>query len=383
MASSSVSDFSLGAFIKYDKMGENSGSVGASAGISFTDTYVVTEKVHGANFCIIASRSDDFMSVKFAKRTAVLGSMDDAEDFYSCRSTGLLRRLTPCGAAVLERLVGNDSGDSPVKAVHIYGELFGGSYPHPDVQAIPGMEPVQIGVWYAPDLHFMAFDVVVETCRGRSYLPFDNARNTCVQSGLMFAEPLFRGTLAQCVDYKIEFTTTIPRRLGLPPIPLNADCSESNLAEGCVVRPEIEPTCRISGVRAGKESMRGLFKRKIAQFSEKRYQNDNWKKGKDGGGGEGFSVTPEELTRIEILALITEQRLDNVLSKIGRVNARDQQACRQLLEDFKQDVRESLEESDIDILRGSVGLEADLDTMSKDLIKQRLLVKSGKCRQAA
>eukprot|EP00930_Biecheleria_cincta_P001774 TRINITY_DN102874_c0_g1_i1.p1 TRINITY_DN102874_c0_g1~~TRINITY_DN102874_c0_g1_i1.p1 ORF type:complete len:379 (-),score=66.83 TRINITY_DN102874_c0_g1_i1:87-1223(-) len=366
---------SPGAFVKYEKMGDNSGSVGASAGISFKDAYVVTEKVHGANFCIIASKLNDSISVKFANRTAIVGSMDEAENFYSCRSTGLLRRLTPCGAAVLEKLADNYSDDSPVHAVHIYGELFGGSYPHPDVEAIPGMEPVQIGVWYAPDLHFMAFDVVAETCSGRSYLPYDNARNLCVQCGLMFAEPLFRGTLAQCLDFKIEFTTTIPGRLGLPAIPLDVDGTESNLAEGCVVRPEMEPTCRLSGVRAGKESMRGLFKRKISQFSEKRYQNDDWQRGKNGGGGEGFSLTAEELARIEIAALITEQRLDNVLSKVGRVNVRDQKACRQLLEDFKQDVRESLEEADLGVLTGSVGLETDLDGMSKDLIKHRLLAR--------
>merc|ERR1712060_1002264 len=98
------------------------------------------------------------------------------------------------------------------------------------------------------------------------------------------------------------------------------------------------PTCLASSARAGKESTRGLFKRKIAQFSEKRYQNDEWKKGKAGGGGRAPQLAAEELTRVEMMALVTEQRLANVLSKTGRVDPGDRAACRQLLEDLKEDV---------------------------------------------
>jgi len=330
----------------------------------------VTEKVHGANFCIIAAfDAHGGPVVHFAKRTAILGGADDAEDFYSCRSTGLLRELAPRGEAVLRHFAAGPRGDA-VQAVHIYGELFGGAYPHADVPKPPGIEPVQMGIWYAPDLQFMAFDVALETQAGRAYTSFDLARQACMDCGLLFAEPLFRGSLAECLDFEIEFETTIPSRLGLPPL-LPGDTR--NLAEGVVLRPQVEPARSSSQARVGKESLRGLFKRKIPQFSEKRYQNDDWKRGKAGGGGRGNStVNEEELAGIEIAAMVTEQRLASVLSKIGRVDPKDKEACRSLLEDLKQDVRESLDASDLEVLGNSTKLEADLDAWCRALITQEL-----------
>eukprot|EP00427_Karlodinium_veneficum_P052924 CAMPEP_0169371354 /NCGR_PEP_ID=MMETSP1017-20121227/35848_1 /TAXON_ID=342587 /ORGANISM="Karlodinium micrum, Strain CCMP2283" /LENGTH=353 /DNA_ID=CAMNT_0009469837 /DNA_START=54 /DNA_END=1114 /DNA_ORIENTATION=+ len=343
-----------GSFVKYDKMGESSGSTGAAAGKLFIDSYVVTEKVHGANFCVIASKPspNSAVIVRFAKRTAIIGGIEDAEDFYGCRSAGLLRHLAPSAEGAFQILEASDSQESPLQAVHVYGELFGGCYPHQDVPAIPGLRPRVVEDIYLSD---MAADV-------------------CRESGFMFAETLFRGTLAECSDFEIEFETTIPCRLRLPPLPLGAS-GERNLAEGCVVRPVGEPPSHLEGVRAGKESTRGLFKRKIAQFSEKRYQNEDWKKGK-AGAEVHYSMPVEELVSIEVVASVTEQRLDNVLSKIGRVDIRDQQGCRRVLEDFKQDVRESLEDADLEVLRGSADLEETLDKLSRSLIKQRLLGKN-------
>jgi hypothetical protein len=137
-----------GAFVKYEKMSETSGSTGAAAGKSFPDSYIVTEKVHGANFCVIASQTslDPAPIVKFAKRTAILGGPEDAEDFYGCRSAGLLRQLAPMAEEAFQMLAAADSQESPLRAVHIYGELFGGCYPHPDIPAIPGIQPVQVGI---------------------------------------------------------------------------------------------------------------------------------------------------------------------------------------------------------------------------------------------
>jgi hypothetical protein len=42
-----------------------------------------------------------------------------------------------------------------------YGELLGGSYPHPAVPAVPGLSPVQTGIWYTPGLAWVAFDALV------------------------------------------------------------------------------------------------------------------------------------------------------------------------------------------------------------------------------
>jgi len=151
---------------------------------------------------------------------------------------------------------------------------------------------------------------------------------------------------------------------------------EPNLAEGVVVRPQVEPTLSAVEARSGsgKVSLRGLFKRKIPQFSEKRYQNGDWKAGKTGGGGR-VVIDEEQLAGIEIAASATEQRLASVMSKIGRVDPKDQVACRGLLEDLKEDVREALDDNDLGVLRGSAKLQADLDEMCKALIRQELLGK--------
>ena len=62
------------------------------AGVGASSAYIVTEKVHGANFSIIAAfDAHGGPVVHFAKRTAILGGAHNAEDFYICRSTGLLR----------------------------------------------------------------------------------------------------------------------------------------------------------------------------------------------------------------------------------------------------------------------------------------------------
>lgn len=296
------------------------------------NAYIVTEKIHGANFCIIASLArgtDGDLDIQFAKRTAILGRAGDAEDFYSCRSAGLLRELEPRVCAVFRHL---HARDPALAAVHIYGELYGGRYPHAQVAAESRLQPVQIGVWYSPNLQFQAFDVAVETHKSRAFLDFRLARQACESCELKFAAPLHVGTLAECLDFPIEFETTIPARLGLPQIPVLSDGTR-NLAEGVVIRPASEPLPGESAPCGGssKTTTRGLFKRKIEAFSEKKYQNDEWRKGKGGGAGTSSSVGAQELVSYEIAACVTEQRLANVLSKTGHVDPRDKAACRQLL----------------------------------------------------
>jgi hypothetical protein len=40
------------------------------------------------------------------------------------------------------------------RQLSVYGELFGGSYPHPFVPVEEAVSAVQTGVWYAPDVEF-------------------------------------------------------------------------------------------------------------------------------------------------------------------------------------------------------------------------------------
>lgn len=368
-----------GSFVAYDKMEQASGKVGAVAGLrprsTESDSYVVTEKVHGANFCAIAAFPGDVgptapVEVRFAKRNAIIGTAEDAQDLFGCRSSGLLAALVPRVEAVLRRMTQEvEEGQAAIVGVHIYGELFGGAYPHPDVEAVEGLRPVQAGVWYAPDLHFRGFDVAVEELSteglSRRYLDFNVAREVCLSAGLEFVEPLFQGTLAECLEIPYEFETTVPARLGLPPLPPGSDV---NLAEGVVIRPAKEPRQPQTTTVNFKDSLRGLFKRKPAAFSERQYQNDD---GKAGG-------SQEDLAWIEISALITEQRLANVLSKTGRVDPTDDRAFRQLLKDFKEDVVDELGDgTEAQLLRESPALQVELYKACRRVIARVLLTDLG------
>eukprot|EP00428_Durinskia_dybowskii_P024301 CAMPEP_0170246778 /NCGR_PEP_ID=MMETSP0116_2-20130129/23176_1 /TAXON_ID=400756 /ORGANISM="Durinskia baltica, Strain CSIRO CS-38" /LENGTH=408 /DNA_ID=CAMNT_0010497655 /DNA_START=91 /DNA_END=1317 /DNA_ORIENTATION=+ len=369
-----------GSFVKYDKMELGSGLVGAAATTDEANRYVVTEKVHGANFCVIASFTDNDssqnapVSVKFAKRTAVIGGAEDGEDFFSCRSVGLLRALAPRAELALRRLA-QDGADAEgnVRAVHIYGELFGGAYPHPEVDVVDGLRPVQKGVWYSPSLEFIGFDMAVERASAdgcgssRSFLDFSYAKSTCEACGFLFVQPLCSGSLAECLEFDYEFETTIPPLLGLPALPLGAAGGGDgrNLAEGVVVRPAREPRS-LRGSRSSRGA-RGLFKRKIAAFSESQYQNNDWRQGKAGGGGAG-QIGEESLVEYEIIALVTQQRLANVLSKTGRVDSTDRAACRALLQAFKDDVVEDMAAGDVATLRRSPTLAGLLDRLCRKVI---------------
>ena len=136
----------------------------------------------------------------------------------------------------------------------------------------------------------------------------------------------------RCSSFSPRFGSTLPARLGLPP--LDAD---SNLAEGIVVRAAREPL----------SAPRRMFKVKIPEFAETRYVHDDWRSaragGCDAGGGPSFSERAAHL-RWEALAAVTEQRLASVISKVGCVDAADRAACRRLLQLFVEDVEAELVE---------------------------------------
>ena len=95
--------------------------------------FVVQEKIHGANF----SFWSDATKTVCAKRS---GFIKEAEAFYGFQS-------------VLKKYHGNLRSlflflqeDRDAKEVVVYGELYGGVYPHPEVPRIDNSSKVQSGV---------------------------------------------------------------------------------------------------------------------------------------------------------------------------------------------------------------------------------------------
>ena len=309
---------------RYPKIAESSAAAPASV---TTGQWLCTEKIHGANFSVMATAEGD---VHFASRS---GTLAEDDNFFGYRSQGLDAYLRPRALALRQALLQSGASDDGA-AVTVYGELYGGEYPHPEVQvASGGVGPVQRGVWYSPSLSFMGFDVAISDGTGARYLSFDSARDAAKEAGFCFVAPVFRGTLAECLDCNVRFASTVPATHGLPPL-----VDVPNWAEGLVVRPATEPR---------EASARGLIKRKIPEFSERQYANDAWRGARHGetthagGGGMSWAVK-EELLRYEMLAAINQQRLDSVASKIGRVDPTNKVACRRLLDDFMLDVAEAL-----------------------------------------
>ena len=116
-------------FRTYPKIGGHAESTGG--------TWVATEKIHGANF-VVGVAGDE---IEFGKRKSWLAPEDA---FFGWQ---LLARELADPVRALARAAG-------AAQVICFGELFGGAYPHPDVDAIPGLSAVQTGIWYSPELRW-------------------------------------------------------------------------------------------------------------------------------------------------------------------------------------------------------------------------------------
>jgi len=247
--------------------------------------YVVQEKVHGANVCLIT----DGKTVSFGKRT---GLVEADEKFYDYEE--LLERYAP-------KIISLFSAIPDIKTLIVFGEMFGGKYPHPDVKNNNKTMVIQKGVYYCPNHEFYAFDLYVVNEETGRYLTLDDANALFEREDFFYAKTLFRGTLKECLRYPNDSPTQIAAWLGLPPI-------EDNICEGVVIRPVVT-TYLHNGSRV-------LLKSKNARFAEKKAVKKREPK---------LFVEPsysEELNNLlpVVEQYITENRLNNVVSKIGHVS---------------------------------------------------------------
>jgi len=139
-----------------------------------------------------------------------------------------------------------------LEKISIYGELFGGIYPHPEEKDL-GYQPIQRGVYYCPNIEFYAFDIELHT-PARSWMNYEEVIVILKQHEFFYAKPLLTGTLSECFAFDIKQNSTIPELLGLKPI-------KQNQMEGVVIKT-VEPV-----IIPGKGS-RAIFKHKNAKFEE-------------------------------------------------------------------------------------------------------------------
>lgn len=250
--------------------------------------YVVQEKVHGSN----ASFLCDGQEVQFAKRTSVVSK---EEKFYN------YEELLEAYSERVILLFANVQARYPdVKSISVFGEMFGGSYPHPDVARIGRLTAIQKGVFYTPKHEFYGFDIYIFTENEEKYLTVNETNEIFEQEGFFYAKTLLQGSLAECLRYPDSFESLIPKELGLPPI-------EGNICEGVVIRP-IEPKFFRNGARV-------LIKNKNERFAEKKSVRKR---------DMLLIEKPEYSKELQVLideatCFVTENRLNNVISHIGEV----------------------------------------------------------------
>jgi len=220
------SDMQKWEYISYEKIPEhiNQWNLTKSDYRNFKKTdWVVTEKIHGANFGIVT----DGLEVRFAKRKEFL---DSEEDFFGYH---LLRDKLVLQAEEIFNILQVEKNN--LQKIFIYGELFGGEYPHPEVNPVSGVQAIQTGVYYSPDIKYCGFDIaVIENGNydEKVYLDYSIALQLFEKVRIMAAKPLFIGKYEDATAYNIEFESTIPAILNLPQL------QENNKAEGIIIKPD-------------------------------------------------------------------------------------------------------------------------------------------------
>lgn len=251
--------------------------------------YVVQEKIHGSNLCFIT----DGKTISVAKRTELIAA-DEVFFNYQLVQDKYSEKILDIYKVVAEKF--------NAQTVTLFGELFGGGYPHPDTPQDVNGKLVQRGIYYSLTNDFYAFDILIDN---EKYLDVETVSELFENHGFVYAKPLYKGTLNECLNYSNTFKTTLPTIFGLPEL-------EGNICEGVIIRP-IQPSFLRTGSRI-------LIKNKNEKWSENNKYIDRSILNKLLHESEELSEEALLLCE-EIYKLITTNRLDNLISKIGTVDS--------------------------------------------------------------
>lgn len=241
------------------------------------EPYIVTEKIHGANFGIHYSSSAPIP--KFSRRN---GFLQEGEDFYNHTS-------------MIESFI--DSGDHlkalfpDASVIRIYGEIFGG---YLDGVQMQGAKRVQGSVFYSPKNEFMAFEVQVDDV----VLSVVETVAILHRVGIPFVPIVgWAESLTQALDFPNDTNSAVPALLGY-------ESPLVNIKEGNVILP-VKHLVFSNGNKV-------ILKDKNDKFKESKTPRP--------------TSTPVKLSEQggellnELLSHVTENRLENVLSKEQKDN---------------------------------------------------------------
>jgi len=186
--------------------------------------WVAHEKIHGSNASFYVSEDGVYAR---ASRNRSLG---EGDGHYGIRK--IQERLDGALCEIYEACVPHfervDKDFNPY--IIIYGEVFGGSYPHPDVKPMDGTRKVQSGVFYSADNEFLVFDIRVVKGQDKNEYLTPSQLAKVVSESLRVPE-ILKSTLEECLALDVEFETKVPTHLGLP------TRENPTITEGIVIRP--------------------------------------------------------------------------------------------------------------------------------------------------
>ncbi|AZA92404.1 RNA ligase, Rnl2 family [Chryseobacterium nakagawai] len=270
------------------------------------EVFIVQEKVHGANFSFFT----DGKEIKIAKRTAFI---EKEEKFYNAHQ--ILEQYRKNVINLFQKV---KTIYPNVETVVIYGELFGGSYNHKEVEPVENAIKVQKGIEYAPYNDFYAFDIKLN---GVTYLDTDIINSIFEKTGFFYAKTLFEGTLEEALRFPNVFNSKIPTWLGLPEM--------NNMCEGTIIKT-LKTKYFGNGARVilKNKNEKWIEKSKMVKKERKATQKQV-----------DFSETAQNIWG-EIQQYVTANRLNNVVSKIGEFEPK---MIGKVIDLFAQDILEDFE----------------------------------------
>lgn len=299
--------------------------------------WVVTEKVHGANFSFVYEKGN----LKFAKRKEYLSWTDDFFGFQL-----VVNKLEDRILRLFEKL----SSEIVAEKYIIYGELFGGKYPHPEVEPVKDLYAIQTGVYYTPSIEFCAFDIALETdgTASKYYLDYETAIGYFEKFGIFYAKPLFTGKFNEALNFNIRINSAVPKEFNLPEI-------SDNLIEGVVVKP-FNQTVHTSFLRP-------IVKLKNPEFDEedKFHEAEKW------SFVPSISSKTEDLSFIleELRNYITLNRLKSAVSKTGKPDIGNPHRMSEIKTELLEDAITDFNENNNHLLN-------DLSQSEKEWIRERI-----------
>lgn len=327
-------------FSGYEKMPNNLKKLGLSES-DFSKMeklkWVVTEKVHGANFSFVYENG----SLKFAKRKEYLNWTDDFFGFQL-----VVSKLENNILRLFEKL----SSDIAAEKYIIYGELFGGKYPHPEVEPVKDVHAIQTGVYYTPDIEFCAFDIAIETdgTASKYYLDYESSVAYFDEFKIFYAKPLLIGKFNEAMNFNIRINSAVPKEFNLPEL-------NDNLIEGVVIKPFNQLD--------NNDFQRPVIKLKNPEFDEeeKFHEAEKW------SFIPNVSSKTEELSFIvdELRNYVTQNRLKSAVSKIGTLDLNNQSRVSEIKKEFLEDVITDFNENNDNLLN-------DLSPEDKTWIAERI-----------